>query len=99
VVKAGVPLAWLGRSERSLLTFASDDDPSEAIAMALAQLVLSGRRRALLVAQIDGEPAERSAFGPALVRRGFTATSRGLLLRRRGAAPRPDDEELDELDA
>ena len=100
VVRAGVPLAWLGRTERSLLTFGTGQGTDlEAVALALAQLVLGGRRRALLVAQIDGEAAERSPLGAALLRRGFKATSRGLLLRRRGAAAEPSEDEFEGVDA
>ena len=100
VVKEGVLLAWLGRSERSLLTFATPDEQPmgerhAAIALSLAQLVLSGRRRMLLVGQIDGEEAERTELGKALVTRGFQKTSRGLLLRGRARGRPLSDEELE----
>jgi ATP-dependent Lhr-like helicase len=86
VVHRGVPLAWLGRTERSLLTFALGEDlnPSavhDQIALALAGLIHAHRRRALLIGQIDGEEAERTALGAVLLKRGFSRTAKGLLMR------------------
>ncbi len=93
VVHRGVPLAWLGRTERSVLTFAMPEETdvavlSDRIALALAGLVHARRRRALLIGQIDGEEAERTTLGAALIRRGFSRTAKGLLLRA-GRSPAP----------
>jgi ATP-dependent Lhr-like helicase len=99
-------LAWLGRAERSMLTFVREDprergEDAEVIARTLAEPVDRGARAAMLIAQVDGAPAETSVLGEALRRAGFAATSRGMLKR---GARRPAetvvamDDEL-ELDA
>ena len=51
------------------------------MANALARLVDSGRRRALLVSQVDGEPAHSSPLAPLLVAAGFSAGHKGYLKR------------------
>ena len=61
VLVGGEITAWLGRGEQNLLTFLPAEEPERtrrgrALANALARLVDSGRRRALLVARVDGEP-------------------------------------------
>jgi ATP-dependent Lhr-like helicase len=85
------PGAHLGRAERSLLTFLPETEPerghaAEALAKALSHLVESGRRRSLLIAQVDGDPTEKSPLAPHLSKAGFSATSRGFF--KRGFAPR-----------
>jgi ATP-dependent Lhr-like helicase len=78
--------AWLGRADRNLFTFLPGAEPeasetAAAIASALAGIVESGRRRALLVAKVDGEDPSRSALAPFLQDAGFLAGSRGFLKR------------------
>ncbi len=98
-------LAWVGRAERTMLTFLEDETArakdAETIARVLSDAVERGTRRAMLIAQVDGAPAETSVLGPALKAAGFTGTSRGML--KRGArrpteldlAPEVDDTDLD----
>jgi ATP-dependent Lhr-like helicase len=86
VVLDGALVAYIGRAERSLLTFLPESEPerghaAEALASALSAMVEQGRRRSLLIAQIDGAPADGSPLSPYLSKRGFTATSRGFFKR------------------
>jgi len=86
VLRDGRLLAWLGRSDRNLLTFLPDPEPeageaAAAVAGALSGLVESGRRRALLVAKVDGEDPDRSPLAPFLRAAGFLPGSRGFLKR------------------
>jgi ATP-dependent Lhr-like helicase len=78
--------AWISRAERNLLTFLPESEPERgetaaAVASALARLVESGRRGALLVAKVDGEDPSRSSLAPFLHEAGFLAGSRGYLKR------------------
>ena len=82
----GELIGYLGRAERSLLTFLPADEPERghaaaALASALSQLIESGRRRSLLIAQVDGEPTEKSKLAPHLSSAGFTPMSRGFFKR------------------
>lgn len=82
----GELVGWLGRTEQSLLTFLPAHEPArsraiDALADALARLVRSGARRAIMLASIDGESAMRSPITEALLSRGFRHGLRGLLLR------------------
>jgi ATP-dependent Lhr-like helicase len=86
VLDAGELAGWLARSEQSLLTFVPAEEPersrrARALARALADLVESGRRRALLIARIDGEPAHASPFAPFLAAAGFAPGQKGYLKR------------------
>jgi ATP-dependent Lhr-like helicase len=87
--------AWLGRADRNLLTLLPEAEPeasetAAAIASALAGLVESGRRRALLVAKVDGENPAVSPLAPFLRDAGFLPGSRGYLKR---TPPRDNDDE------
>ncbi|WP_437493514.1 DEAD/DEAH box helicase [Sorangium sp. So ce1014] len=91
ILHDGRLLAWMGRTERSLTTFLPEAEPERgeairAIASALAALVAEGRRRAVLVATIDGEPAHGSPVARALAEVGFTSGVHGYLKR----APTPE---------
>jgi ATP-dependent Lhr-like helicase len=93
VLGDGALLAYLGRREKSLLTFLPEEEPerrraSDDVASALVTLVDGAARRALVIASIDGEPASQAAFGPALERAGFTRVGEGYVLRQR--LPRAD---------
>ena len=84
VLRDGALLGWIGRAESSLFTFLPPAEPERgaaaaAIAGALARLVESGRRRALLVRQIDGQDPRESVLAPHLAAVGFFAGSRGYL--------------------
>ncbi|MBN1442080.1 MAG: DEAD/DEAH box helicase [Planctomycetes bacterium] len=87
----GEPVAYLGRSERDLVTLLPDREPwssraSGALAHALSEMVESGGRRALLIASIDGEEPARSPLAAHLQAQGFRPGSAGYL-RRAAAGP------------
>jgi len=78
--------AWIGRTERSLLTFLPANEPergecAEAITRALAELVDEGQRRAVLISKIDGQAPDASALAPYLKAAGFALGSKGFLKR------------------
>jgi ATP-dependent Lhr-like helicase len=78
--------AWISRAERNLLTFLPESEPeasetAAAIASALARLVESGKRRALLIAKVDGGDPAASPLATFLSEAGFLAGSRGYLKR------------------
>jgi ATP-dependent Lhr-like helicase len=86
VLRDGRLLAWVGRTERSLLTFLPDAEPARAeaihaIAEALAGLVDEGRRRSVLLATADGSPVAGSPLAEALREVGFTESLHGFLKR------------------
>ncbi|MGD0677398.1 MAG: DEAD/DEAH box helicase [Polyangiaceae bacterium] len=86
VLHEGALLGWLGRGEHPLLTFLPTEEPARAyssrlLTEALSALADGGRRRALLLASIDGADAAKSDLAPAFVRAGFVATAHGLLKR------------------
>ena len=86
VLVSGELVAWLGRGEQNLLTFLPAEEPqrthrARALATALAQLVDSGRRRALLISRVDGEPVHGSPLAPLLAAAGFSAGHKGYLKR------------------
>ncbi len=93
VLADGRLVAWIGRAERNLLTFLPESDPertesARAIASALAALVAEGRRRALLIAKVDGADPAASQLASFLTEAGFLPGSRGYLIR---AAPRAEE--------
>ncbi|MEO7095448.1 MAG: hypothetical protein ABI175_19490, partial [Polyangiales bacterium] len=84
----GALVGYLGRSEQSLLTFLPPEEPERSAAMAalteaLGELVVEGRRRAVLIATIDGQPTAHSPLASALEAAGFSAGHKGFLRRRR----------------
>ena len=86
VLYAGSLVAWLGRGEHNLHTFLPAAEPERghtlrALAAALAGLVDLGRRKALLVARVDGEDVNGSPIAAALKAAGFTAGIKGHLKR------------------
>ncbi len=86
VLRAGELLAWIGRTETNLLSFLPADEPARGaaardLARALARLVETGRRRAVLVGKVDGRDPRESSLAPHLVEAGFLAGSRGFLKR------------------
>jgi ATP-dependent Lhr-like helicase len=86
ILRAGRLIGFLGRAERSLGTFSTEPDDLKALARSLGELVDSGRRRALLLDQIDGAAPNAAPLAPHLIADGFVATSRGFL--RRALGPR-----------
>jgi ATP-dependent Lhr-like helicase len=103
----GALVGWLGRGEHNLHTFLPAEEPgrsrsARALARALAALVDEGRRKALLVARVDGEDVNGSALAPFLKEAGFTAGIKGYLKRAPlGYAPAPAEmaEAVEEEDA
>jgi len=92
VVHEGELLGWLGRRDRSLVTFLPNgseewDRSARILASALAGLVDGTQRHALLISSIDGRGAVESELARVLVRAGFVSTARGLLLTRATAQP------------
>ncbi len=82
----GAMACWIGRGEKQLATFLPEEEPSRtrvarAVARALAALVESGSRRALLITEVNGERAPKSAIAPFLAEAGFIATSLGYQKR------------------
>ena len=107
VLHDGALVGWLGRGEQNLQTFLPGEEPersqrARALAHALAALVDEGKRKALLIARVDGEDVEGSPLAPALKAAGFTSGSKGYLktapLGRGAIAPEPA-EALEEEDA
>jgi ATP-dependent helicase Lhr and Lhr-like helicase len=86
VLRDGELLAWIGRAETNLLTFLPAEEPGQGVAArelarALARLVETGRRRAVLVGRVDGRDPRDSPLAPHLAAEGFLAGSRGYLRR------------------
>lgn len=82
----GLMACYVTRGEKQLLLFLPDDEPSRSlvareVARQLASLVQDGTRRALLIAEINDEPASKSPLAPFLVEQGFAATGLGYQLR------------------
>ena len=82
----GALAAYVGRGEKQLTVFLPEDEPTRsnmarAVASTLASLVTEGTRRALLVAEINDEPASRSPLAPFLAEAGFAATGLGYQMR------------------
>ncbi|MGE5046928.1 MAG: DEAD/DEAH box helicase, partial [Deltaproteobacteria bacterium] len=86
VLHDGALIGWLGRGEHNLHTFLPEDEPAHgqcarALARALAALVDEGRRKALLIARVDGEDVNAARLAPELKAAGFTAGIKGYLKR------------------
>ncbi|HTU57663.1 MAG TPA: hypothetical protein VMF89_04500, partial [Polyangiales bacterium] len=82
----GRALAWIARKESSVLTFFREparerEEDARSVAATFQRAVERGERRAYLVTRIDGEDAERTVLGRALIAAGFQSTARGLLKR------------------
>jgi ATP-dependent Lhr-like helicase len=79
-------VAWIGRTERTLLTFLPEDEPDRsdaatAVAGALVGLLEDGRHRAVLISKVDGSDPGDSVLAPYLTAAGFAPGSRGYLKR------------------
>jgi ATP-dependent Lhr-like helicase len=82
----GLMACYVSRGEKQLLLFLPDDEPvrsavAREVAHVLAAIVHDGTRRALLIAEINDEPASRSPLAPFLIEEGFAATGLGYQLR------------------
>jgi len=74
--------AYLSKGEKFLLTFLSSDQQEgqfmiRGIAQALSDLVDSGKRRAIYLIEIDGQPPENSPLASLLLQEGFVRYSCG----------------------
>lgn len=92
IVRDGRILAWLGRTEKHLVTFVSaqmpkDDEDGPEIARALARLVDEGKTRIVVITTIDGQPVAKSPLAPALRAVGFAETIHGYAKRRAFVPP------------
>jgi ATP-dependent Lhr-like helicase len=82
----GLMACYVSRGEKQLLLFLPEDEPvrsavAREVARQLASLVRDGTRRALLIAEINDEPASRSPLAPFLAEQGFGTTGLGYQLR------------------
>jgi ATP-dependent Lhr-like helicase len=82
----GLMASYISRGEKQLYVFLPEDEPERSmvareVAKALAELVHGGRRRALLIAEINDEPAARSPLAPFLAEAGFAAGAMGYQMR------------------
>ncbi|HYS53124.1 MAG TPA: crosslink repair DNA glycosylase YcaQ family protein [Thermoanaerobaculia bacterium] len=86
IIVNGALACYVTRGEKELRVFLPEDEPSRSlvarqVARALASLVETGSRRALLFAEVNDEPVGRSAIAPFLVEAGFKPTSMGYQMR------------------
>ncbi|HEX6086487.1 MAG TPA: DEAD/DEAH box helicase [Thermoanaerobaculia bacterium] len=86
----GIMACYVSRGEKQFYVFLPDHEPARStiareIAKTLAALVHEGGRRALLVNEVNDEPASRSVLAPFLAEAGFVATAMGMQLRARHA--------------
>ncbi|MGZ5462541.1 MAG: Lhr family helicase [Thermoanaerobaculia bacterium] len=86
VLVNGLMACYVSRGEKQFYVFLPEDEPvrstvAREIAKTLASLVLEGRRRALLVNEINEEPAARSPLAPFLAEAGFVSTAMGMQIR------------------
>jgi ATP-dependent helicase Lhr and Lhr-like helicase len=83
VLVDGVAALYVERGGRALQTLPAFDDPAiaDAALAALGSLPSEGRERELVITRIDGEPVAGSPHRETLLRSGFAAGYRGLVLR------------------
>ncbi len=83
ILRGGWLIAYLGRTEDTLLTYNLHTDTSHdsALVKALGARVKSGHRVFQLLRTIDGVPSQEHALSPLLKDEGFRTTSQGMLLR------------------
>ncbi|HEX6096093.1 MAG TPA: DEAD/DEAH box helicase [Thermoanaerobaculia bacterium] len=86
----GLLACYVSRGEKQFSVFLPEDEPlrstvAREVARTLASLVLDGRRRALLVSEINEEPASRSPLAPFLAEAGFVSTAMGMQIRQAAA--------------
>lgn len=82
VLLDGVPVLYLERGGRGVLTFATPEPRwTEPALGALADHLRAGRGRRRAIERVDGTPAGDSALAPALRAAGFGPDLHGLALR------------------
>jgi ATP-dependent Lhr-like helicase len=82
----GMLACYIARGDKELRVFLPEDEPSRSmvakeVARALASLMMTGARRALLIVEVNDEPVARSAIAPFLAEAGFFPTSMGYQMR------------------
>jgi hypothetical protein len=82
----GALAAYVSRGEKQLALFLPEDEPTRsmvarAIAASLAEIVSTGRRRAMLITEVDGAPVTRSPLAPFLAEAGFVPGGLGYQMR------------------
>ncbi|MCW3059317.1 MAG: associated domain protein [Capsulimonas sp.] len=83
----GALAAWLPKSERQMTTFLDnvpERDPSTValeIARALAAEVGNGRRRAVLIEEVNGAHPRETSMAAAFIEEGYVASAQGYLKR------------------
>lgn len=100
VLHQGRLLGYSSKSDRRLSLFLDEEEPArghqlQALLAALKTLVGPGRRRVLLIQNIDRDEAPRSPLAPAFIAAGFSSGASGLSLRR-GSLPIDEAELLEE---
>ncbi|MEO8378909.1 MAG: DEAD/DEAH box helicase [Acidobacteriota bacterium] len=86
---------YISRGEKQFYVFLPEDEPSRSmvarqVATMLATIVQGGRRRALLIHEINEEPATKSVLAPFLAEQGFVATAMGMQMRALDPSSRRD---------
>lgn len=81
VLREGLPLVYLEKGARSVLTFTDDVEALSAAAVALGQLVTSGRLRRIRIQRIDGAEPNDQPLLAALREAGFADAPDGLVRR------------------
>ncbi len=82
VLVDGDLVLYLERGGKTLLTFTEDPNARQAAAAELAELVRRRRVDSLVIDRVDGESVHGNTFAGFLAEAGFSATPRGLRLRR-----------------
>ncbi|WP_253810441.1 Lhr family ATP-dependent helicase [Nocardia amikacinitolerans] len=82
VLVDGELVLYLERGGKTLLTFTEDPNARQAAAAELAALVRRRRVDSLVIDRVDGESVHGNTFAGFLTEAGFSATPRGLRLRR-----------------
>jgi ATP-dependent Lhr-like helicase len=83
----GALAAFTGRGERHLLTYLNGipgrtpADTARAVAHALAGQVTAGKRGALFIREVDGQPVTKTPMAGALAEAGFTYGPQGYMKR------------------
>lgn len=82
----GALAAYVTRGEKEIVTFLPDSEPNQSrvahsIAGALAAVVRGGRRRAMLITEVNGQPVARSPMARFFTEAGFAASALGAQMR------------------
>lgn len=78
--------AHVSRGEKQLSVFLPEDEPirsivAQEVARTLADYVREGKRRAMLISEINLEPVDKAPIAPFLLDQGFVRTAMGYQLR------------------